>query len=63
MFAPLVAVGVVKVVIIARHFGLEDKADAFLIAFASIMFSAQAISAATNASLIPMLVAMRERDQ
>ncbi len=61
MFAPLVAVGAVKVVIIARHFGLEDKADAFLIAFASIMFSAEAISAATNASLIPMLVAMRER--
>ena len=71
MFAPLVTVGAVtvlvklagavKVVIIARYFGLGDAADAFLIAFASIMFSAEAISAATNASLIPMLVAMRER--
>ena len=71
MFAPLVAVGAVtvlvklagavKVVIITRHFGLGDAAGACLIAFASIIFSAEAISAATNASLIPMLVAMRER--
>lgn len=70
MFAPLVTVGVltvlvkltgaVKVVMVARYFGLGDAADAFLMAFAWIMFSAEAISAATNASLIPALVAIRE---
>lgn len=57
------AVGAVKVLIIARYFGVADAADAFLLAFVLIMFLAEAISGAANASLIPAVIELRERGE
>jgi putative peptidoglycan lipid II flippase len=57
------AVGAVKVLIIARYFGVADAADAFLLAFVLIMFLAEAISGATTASLIPAVIELRERGE
>jgi putative peptidoglycan lipid II flippase len=51
--------GAAKVLIIARYFGLQ--VDEFLVAFVIVMFGAEAISSATNASLVPVLVELRER--
>jgi putative peptidoglycan lipid II flippase len=69
MLAPLLTVGActalvkvagaAKVLIIARYFGLE--VDEFLVAFVIVMFGAEAISSATNASLVPVLVELHER--
>jgi putative peptidoglycan lipid II flippase len=52
--------GVAKVLVIARYFGLDI--DEFLIAFVIVMFFAEAVSAATTASLVPALVSLREKD-
>lgn len=53
--------GMLKLVVVARYFGIGDPLDAYLIAFLLPSFFAEVIGGSFHAALIPAFVAVRER--